>query len=106
MGGAKPTQENSPSETSEWCRTCHVTDLTHTPHTHHTQSSFLVCSEGVESVKSGLAIGNSIVGYAYLVDKEGRVRWRAHATPNEREIKALIKCTKTLMNGSKNSKNR
>ncbi|XP_064385147.1 uncharacterized protein LOC135334040 isoform X2 [Halichondria panicea] len=70
------------------------------------QSSFLVCSEGVESVKSGLAIGNSIVGYAYLVDKEGRVRWKAHATPNEREIKALIKCTKTLMNDSKNSNNR
>ena len=74
--------------------------------THPTQSSFLVCSEGVESVKSGLNIGNTIVGYAYLLDKEGRVRWRAHASPNEREIKALIKCTKTLMNNSKNTPSR
>lgn len=57
-------------------------------------------SESVESVRRELDIGNSIVGHAYLVDERGRVRWRAHGTPNDTEIRAMIKCTKELTQDS------
>ena len=90
------------------CNICYPLTPTHTqpvatPSLPHTQSLFLVCSEGVEQLRVDLEIGNSIVGYAYLVDKEGLIRWRAHASPTEREIRAMIKNTRKLLGVSKNS---
>ena len=58
---------------------------------------------GVEQLKQTLAIGNTIVGHVYLLDSDGRVRWRAHAAPTDRELKALIKCTRQLVEGSKDT---
>ena len=57
---------------------------------------------GVEQFKQTLAIGNTIVGHVYLLDSDGHVRWRAHAAPKDRELKALIKCTRQLVDSSKN----
>ena len=42
-------------------------------------------------------VSNTIVGHAYLVDKEGRVRWRAVATPTQAEVASMLKCTKELL---------
>lgn len=66
----------------------------------------MVCSDGVEQLSDGLEIGNSIAGYAYLVDREGLIRWRAHASPTEGEVRAMIKCTRKLLSVSKNSQNK
>ena len=47
-----------------------------------------------------IALGNSIVGHVYLLDSCGGIRWRATATPTERELQTMLKCTKQLMNNS------
>ena len=70
------------------------------------QSSLMVCSEGVEQLSDSLEIGNSIAGYAYLVDREGLIRWRAHASPTAGEVRAMIKCTRMLLGASNNSQNK
>lgn len=52
------------------------------------------------NVRMSLQIKNMIVGYVFLLDPEGRVRWRAHATPTVREIKALLSCSRQLMDST------
>ena len=47
--------------------------------------------------KKLLGVHNSIIGYAFLVDPEGLVRWKAHAKPTEKELKYMIKCTRELI---------
>ena len=42
-------------------------------------------------------IGNFLVGHAFLVDRNGFVRWKACATPTEEELESMVKCTKLLM---------
>ena len=65
----------------------------------HAQISFMVYTgTGVSEIVNSLQIGNTIVGYVHLLDKEGVVRWRAHATPTEREIQSMLKCTRQLLN--------
>ena len=67
------------------------------------QSTFMVQSGKVVSkLKSAIDIGSFIVGYAYLLDKEGMIRWRALAAPTDKELQAMLKCTRELLDSYKN----
>ena len=51
----------------------------------------------VAQIRDTLQLGNSIIGYVFLLDREGRVRWRAHAAPTTQEIEALLSCSQQLL---------
>lgn len=55
----------------------------------------------VKELIKRIALGNSIVGHAYVLDSSGRIRWRGTATPTQRELQAMLKCTKQLISESK-----
>lgn len=61
------------------------------------QRSFISCTSETARIKKELSTGNSITGHVYLVDKEGLIRWRAHAKPTDRELKAMLDCTQQLL---------
>ncbi len=54
------------------------------------------CGKAASELRSCLDIHNSLLGYAYLLDREGLIRWRAHAQPTERELQRMIKCSTEL----------
>ena len=56
----------------------------------------------VKELTRSIQYGNSLVGHAILVDKNSLIRWRATAVPTEREIQAMIECTKQLLSSKKN----
>ena len=49
------------------------------------------------NIKKTLLIHNSIIGYAFLVDKNGRIRWSSHGIPDSGELNSMIKCTHELL---------
>ena len=51
----------------------------------------------VAELRKTLQLGNSIVGYVFLLDQEGRIRWRAHASPTQQEIHTLLRCSGQLL---------
>lgn len=57
----------------------------------------LYTGRDVVKIRETLQLTNSIVGYVFLLDREGRVRWRAHASPSKQEISALFSCTNHLL---------
>lgn len=60
--------------------------------------SFMLLTGGrMREMKRVLHVGNSIVAHAFLLDQRGVVRWYAHATPTTRELQALSKCTRQLL---------
>ena len=59
--------------------------------------SFISCTSETARIKKELFTGNSITGHVYLVDKEGLIRWRAHAKPTDRELKIMLDCTQQLL---------
>ena len=62
------------------------------------QSSFMICTGKMASeLRRALDVHNSFVGYAYLLDKEGLVRWKAHAMPTPEELQTIITCTQKLL---------
>ena len=64
------------------------------------QSSFMVCTGKTASeLRRALRMHSSMVGYAFLLDGEGLIRWRAHAVPTQEELQSMIRCTKELMTG-------
>lgn len=44
-----------------------------------------------------LDIHSSIVGFAFLLDGDGLIRWRAHATPTLEELTGMTKCAESLL---------
>ena len=48
-------------------------------------------------MRETLQLANSIVGYVFLLDQGGRIRWRAHSLPTQTEVAALLKCTSKLL---------
>lgn len=60
----------------------------------------------VDELKQSLAIGNTIVGHVYLLDNRGLIRWRAHASPTEKELDTLVKFTRQLIENSSNKTSR
>lgn len=64
------------------------------------QNTHMVCIGKMASeLRKVLDVRNSIVGHACLLDREGLVRWTAHATPTQSELQAMTKCTKDLLAG-------
>ena len=50
-----------------------------------------------EPLREALHMTNRLTGYVYLVDGEGRVRWRGSGNPEARELEALLKCSNQLL---------
>ena len=57
----------------------------------------LYCGKDVPKMRETLQLGNSMVGYVFLLDKEGRIRWKAHASPTQYELQALLRCSRQLL---------
>jgi hypothetical protein len=55
----------------------------------------MVCT--ASGLRQALDIHSSMVGYAYLLDGEGLIRWRAHAIPTQDELLGLTRCTQLLL---------
>ncbi|EDO44976.1 predicted protein [Nematostella vectensis] len=60
------------------------------------QGNYLCYFGNTEPLKKGL-VENVIVGYAFLVDSHGRVRWKAHGTPTQEELQYMTDCTNMLI---------
>lgn len=50
-------------------------------------------------------IENEIVGHAFLVDRTGKVRWKAHGRPTPEEIEFMVRCTEELLRENAKSLN-
>ncbi|KAI9219231.1 ATP10 protein-domain-containing protein [Blastocladiella britannica] len=61
---------------------------------------FVSMFEDVDPPLKHLAITNRYIGWVYLVDAKGRVRWRAHGIAEAAELEALGRCTQELLNES------
>lgn len=44
-----------------------------------------------------LGVPNLLSGYVFLVDRKGRVRWRASGMATEEEIESMVGCTRRLL---------
>ena len=51
----------------------------------------------VPEIRETLQLRNSMIGYVFLLDREGRIRWKAHASPTEYEIESLLRCSQQLL---------
>eukprot|EP01134_Creolimax_fragrantissima_P006270 CFRG6270T1 len=61
------------------------------------QNNFVVCDSPTQDIVKKLDISNPLYGYAYLVDGQGRIRWRCHGTPEGKELVILKELTETLL---------
>jgi ATPase complex subunit ATP10 len=61
------------------------------------QASTALSFGGVEEAASQLLLPNQYTGYAYLLDGEGRVRWKGCGEALPHEIDALLSCTHSLL---------
>jgi hypothetical protein len=46
-------------------------------------------------------IFNSAIGYAFLVDRKGRIRWEVHGQIEDGEIATLTRCVSELLSSSR-----
>ena len=44
-----------------------------------------------------LLLPNVYTGYAYLLDRDNKVRWRGSGQATEQEIEAMLECTEQLL---------
>lgn len=59
--------------------------------------TYLLSSQNIELEKDALGYHNKHVGYTYLVDAQGRIRWAGGAFAEEAEKGALRACTGVLL---------
>ena len=57
----------------------------------------LVFVGDVDPLCEGLAISNRLIGHAFLVDPNGKVRWRACGAATEEEVRHLRTCVAELL---------
>ncbi|KAJ1917842.1 hypothetical protein H4219_002952 [Mycoemilia scoparia] len=62
------------------------------------QQDYFIHFGSVESLKKSLGITNSLIGYAFLVDKSSRIRWYGNGTATDVEIETLLRLTSELLN--------
>ncbi|KAJ2548384.1 hypothetical protein EV175_004853, partial [Coemansia sp. RSA 1933] len=67
----------------------------------HRHASYVVRYGGVESLKTMLGIANPLIGYAFLVDKNTRVRWYANGEAVNDESSIMVALTKELLRKTK-----
>lgn len=46
-------------------------------------------------------IFNAVIGYGFLVDKKGRIRWQVHGDIDEGEVNTLARCVSELLSSSR-----
>lgn len=71
------------------------------PPSRHNQ--FVCQLVNARTIRATLSVHNSLIGYAFLVDQKGLIRWSAHGKPTERELRSLTYCTSKLMEESRHS---
>ncbi|KDQ58692.1 hypothetical protein JAAARDRAFT_34530 [Jaapia argillacea MUCL 33604] len=59
--------------------------------------TYLLSTYNLEYVREEMGMVNDRVGYVYLVDGQGRIRWAACADAKEEERKALVNCVRVLL---------
>lgn len=59
--------------------------------------TYLLSSQNIELEKDALGFHNKHVGYTYLIDHKGRIRWAGSAFAEEQEKTALKTCTGVLL---------
>ena len=59
--------------------------------------NFLCLYSSLKQLRSRELLGNIVVGHAFLIDRNGLVRWKACAEPTGDELVSLSKCTKQLI---------
>lgn len=52
--------------------------------------------------RKSLHVTNLLTGYIFLLDKHGRVRWRAYGKSTDEEVSSMISCTSQLLDEQKN----
>ncbi|PWZ00078.1 hypothetical protein BCV70DRAFT_226730 [Testicularia cyperi] len=60
-------------------------------------STYILSSQNLELEKPLLGLHNKHVGYTYLVDQQGKIRWAGSAFAEQQEQSALKTCTAVLL---------
>ncbi|KAJ9479666.1 Mitochondrial ATPase complex subunit ATP10 [Pseudozyma hubeiensis] len=60
-------------------------------------ATYLLSSDNIELLKDALGYHNKHVGYTYLVDEVGKVRWAGGGFAEQKESEALLACTGVLL---------
>lgn len=58
----------------------------------------------LERLREPLLLANKHVGYVYLTDGQGRIRWAGCAFASPDEQKALVRCTRVLLEREREAK--
>lgn len=68
--------------------------------------NYLFCSQNFELLREPLGMVNTHVGYVYLIDEEGRIRWASvgYADDGSKELESLRSCTAVLLDRLKQAK--
>ncbi|KAI8822032.1 ATP10 protein-domain-containing protein [Fimicolochytrium jonesii] len=60
------------------------------------QSTYLLHYKPIIAARRAAGMTNNVLGWANLVDRQGRIRWQAHGPAKEHEIESMIRITRTL----------
>jgi hypothetical protein len=55
------------------------------------------CIMYTQDFAAQLLLPNVFTGYAYLLDKDNKIRWRGSGQALESEVEALLRCTDELL---------
>lgn len=62
------------------------------------QSTYLLCQQNMDMLRDCMGLHNKHVGYTYLVNADGKIRWAGSAFAERDEALALAACTGVLLN--------
>ncbi|KAI8911241.1 ATP10 protein-domain-containing protein [Powellomyces hirtus] len=60
------------------------------------QANYLLHYKSIQDARRAAGMTNTVLGWANLVDAEGRVRWQAHGPAKDHEIESMIRLTRQL----------
>ena len=60
-------------------------------------ATYLYQFKDAEGIGKTLHMTNRLTGYIFLLDGQGRVRWRGSGNPDSKELKLLEKCSEKLL---------
>jgi len=61
------------------------------------QANTALVTEDVAAIMQGLGVDNPIVGYAFVCDGMGRIRWQAHGEPTDAELATMCSGAEQLL---------
>lgn len=65
------------------------------------RNTFCYFGNDSNRIKDQLEMFNSATGYAFLLDRAGRIRWQVHGHINAEEEKTLCRCVSELLASSR-----